>query len=116
MHSDNFDSMTINLRDSANGTFVTSDDSSQLTVSGDLVMALPCASAKRSRLLLEVFDDCSSVCRRLSLRERRAFFRDVNKTVFARNLLETGGVVVSESCEDVEHRPCITCNLVVSTL
>ena len=31
MHSDNFDSMTINLRNSANGTFVTSDDTSQLT-------------------------------------------------------------------------------------
>ena len=33
MHSYNFDSMTVNLRDSANGTFVTSDDSSQLTTS-----------------------------------------------------------------------------------
>ena len=32
MHADSdFDSMTNNLRDSANGTFVTSDDSSQLT-------------------------------------------------------------------------------------
>ena len=37
MHSDNFDSFTINLRDSANATFVTSDDSSQLTESAYLV-------------------------------------------------------------------------------
>ena len=44
--------------------------------------ALPCASAKRSRLLLEVFDDGSSVSRRLSLRER-AIIREVNETVFA---------------------------------
>ena len=53
-------------------------------------MALPCASAKRSRLFPEVFDDCSSVGRRLSPRER-AIIREVNETVFALNFLETGG-------------------------
>ena len=47
-------------------------------------MALPCASAKRSRLLAEVFYDCSSVSRRLSSRER-AIIREVNETVFALN-------------------------------
>ena len=31
-------------------------------------MALPCASAKRSRLLPEVYDDCSSVACKLSRR------------------------------------------------
>ena len=31
MYSDNFDSVTNNLRDSANGTFVTSDDTFRLT-------------------------------------------------------------------------------------
>ena len=34
MRSDNFDSMTNNLRNPANGTFVTSDDSSHLTWNG----------------------------------------------------------------------------------
>ena len=33
---------------------------------GGLGVALPCASAKRSRLLPEVFDDCSSASRGLS--------------------------------------------------
>ena len=37
-------------------------------VSGGLGVALPCASAKRSRLLPEVFDDCSSASCRLSPR------------------------------------------------
>ena len=32
-----------------------------LVVSGGLGVALPSASAKRSRLVLEVFDDCSYV-------------------------------------------------------
>ena len=61
-------------------------------------MALPCASAKRSRLLPEVYDDCSSVTRRLSPCER-AIIREVNKTLL---LLSTSGrraVVGSESCE-----------------
>ena len=35
-----------------------------LVGSGGLGVALPCASAKRSRLLPEVFDDCSCVGRR----------------------------------------------------
>ena len=83
-----------------------------LSISGGLV-ALPCASAKRSRLLPEVFDDCSSVCRRLSLRER-AIIRDLSEIVFALDLLETGSIVGSESCEKVVlstfvHRPGITC-------
>ena len=37
------------------------------SVSGSLGVALPCASAKRSRLFPEVFDECLSVGRGLSL-------------------------------------------------
>ena len=57
-------------------------------------MALPCASAKRYRLLPEVFDDCSSVRRRLSPRGR-AIIKGVNETVFAVNFLEMGDAVDS---------------------
>ena len=63
-----------------------------LSASGGLGVALPCASAKRSRLFPEVFDDCSSVRRRLSPRER-AIIRDLNETVFSLSFLETGGTV-----------------------
>ena len=59
---------------------------------------LPCASATRSRVLLEVFDVYSSVSRRLSPREW-AIIREVNETVVARNFLETGGIVASQSSE-----------------
>ena len=69
---------------------------------GGFGVALPCASAKRCRVLPEVFDDCSSVSRRLSHRER-AITREVNETAFALNFLETGGIVGSESCKKVEH-------------
>ena len=72
------------------------------SVSGGLGVALPCASSRRSRLLLEVLDVCSYVCRRRSPRER-AIIREVNETVFALNFLETGVTVGSESCEQVEH-------------
>ena len=65
-------------------------------------MALPCASAQRSRLPPGVFDDCSSVRRMLSHRER-AINREVSEIVFALNFLETGGTVESESCEKVEY-------------
>ena len=51
-------------------------DVSGLAGSGGLGVALPCVSAKRSRLLPEVFDDCSSVSRRLSPRER-AIIREI---------------------------------------
>ena len=62
-------------------------------------MALLCASAKRSRLLLEVvFDACQSVRRRLSPR-KKAISRQMSETVFALNFLETGGTVDSESFE-----------------
>ena len=64
--------------------------------SGEFGVALPCASAKRLRVLPEVFDDCSSASRRLSLL-RTAIIREVNETVFALNFLETGGIVGSES-------------------
>ena len=70
--------------------------------SGGLDVALPCASAKRSRLFPEVFDDCSSVGLRLSPRDR-AIIREVNETVFALNMLETGCIGLSESCEEVEY-------------
>ena len=69
-------------------------------VPGGLGVALPCASAKRSRHLPEVFDDYSYVCRRLSLRER-AIIKEVKETVFALNFLETGSVGCS--CEKVGY-------------
>ena len=75
-----------------------------LSVSGGLGVALPCASAKRSRLFPEKFDDCEM-----------AIIRAVNETVFAQNFLETGGTVDSESCEKVGvlhivHGLGITCS------
>ena len=66
-----------------------------LSASGGLGVALPCASAKRSRLLPEVFDDYASVSRGLSSRET-ATTREVNETVSALNFLETGRTVGSE--------------------
>ena len=74
-------------------------------------VALPCASAKRARLLPEVFDDCSSVSRTLSPRER-AIIKEVNETAFALNFLETGGIGHFESsdklgtpyCSKTRHR------------
>ena len=58
-----------------------------LFVSGGLDVMLPCASAKRSRLLPEVFDDCSSVSRRRSLRDG-AIIREVSETAIALNFLD----------------------------
>ena len=46
---------------------------------------------------LNVFDDCSSVRRGLSPREK-AIFREVIETVFSLNFLETGCTLDSESC------------------
>ena len=69
---------------------------------GGLGVALPCASAKRSRLIPEVFDDCSHVGRRLSPRDR-AIIRELNETVFALSFVETGGIGRSESCEKVRY-------------
>ena len=48
---------------------------------GDLGVALPCASAKRARLLPEVFDDWSYVGRRLSLRDT-AIIGQLSETAF----------------------------------
>ena len=53
--------------------------------SGGLGVPLFCASAKRSRLLPEVFDDRSYVGRRLSPRER-AIIRELNETAFPGDL------------------------------
>ena len=53
-----------------------------LVDSGGLGVALPCASAKRSRLFREVFDDCSYVGRRLSPRDR-AIIQEMNESAFA---------------------------------
>ena len=75
-----------------------SDVAASLVGSGEFGVALPCASAERSRVLPEVFDDSSSVCRRLSPRES-ATIGEVKKTVLALNFLETGGIIGSESCE-----------------
>ena len=54
--------------------------------SGSAGLALPCASARRSRLLPEVLDDCSCIGRKLSTRDR-AVIRELIKTVFALNFL-----------------------------
>ena len=70
--------------------------------SGGLSVALPCASAKRYRLLLEVFDDCSYVGGRLSPRHR-AIIKELDETAFALNFLQTGGFGCSASCENVEY-------------
>ena len=63
-------------------------------------MALPCASAKPSRLLPEVFDDCSLFGRMLSPRDW-AIIRELNESVFAFEFLETGCIGHSESTEKV---------------
>ena len=65
-----------------------------LVDSGGFGVALPCASAKRSRVLPEVFDD-PSVSRSFSSRER-AIIMEVDETVFALNFLETGVAFGSE--------------------
>ena len=65
-------------------------------------MALPCASAKRSRVLPEVFDDCSRVGPRLSLRDR-AFITEVNETVFCSKFLGDGQFCFSEACQKVGY-------------
>ena len=67
-----------------------------------LCVALWCASAKRSHLLPEVFDDFSSVRRGLFPGER-ATIREVNGTVVALNFFETGGTVDSEPREKVGY-------------
>ena len=59
-------------------------------------------SAKRSRLFPEVFDDCSHVGRRLSPRDM-AIIREMYEREFALNLLEAGGIGLSESCEKVPY-------------
>ena len=65
--------------------------------SGGLLVALPCASAKRSRFLPEVFDDCSCVGRKLSPRdvERDRFF--------AVDFWDSCGIRYSESCKKVVY-------------
>ena len=67
-----------------------------LVCPGSLGVALPCASAKRSRLLPEVFDERSLAF--------RAIIREVNETFFAHL---TGGVVGSESRERVGYSFCL---------
>ena len=72
-----------------------------LVESGGAGVTQLCASARRSRLLLDVVDDCSCVGRKLSSRVR-AIIRKLSETVFALNFLATGGVGLSESCDKVE--------------
>ena len=73
-----------------------------LADSGGLGVALPCASAKHSLVLPEVFDDCSDVGLRLSPRDR-AIIREISERAFALDILETGGIVDSELCEKVDY-------------
>ena len=65
-----------------------------LLQSGTLGVSLPCVSAKRSRLLFEVVDDCSCCGRRLSLRDR-AIIREMNESVFALNFVDRVPVIAS---------------------
>ena len=62
---------------------------------GGAVVALPRPSARRARLLPEVFDDFSCVGRKLSSRVS-AIIRKMNQTAFALSFLETGGVARAE--------------------
>ena len=78
-----------------------------LKVSGGLGAALPCASGKRSRLLPEVFNDCSCGSQALSSRGK-ATIREMNESAFALNFLETGGVGRSESSEMVGYSVAAT--------
>ena len=73
------------------------DVAAGLLGSGGFGVAVPCASAKCSRVFLEVFDGCSSGSR------RRAIIREVNETAFALKFLLTGGIGCSESCEKVVY-------------
>ena len=73
--------------------------------SGGIDVALFCASAKRSQLLPEVFDDCSLVRRWLSPRDR-AIIRELNECVFADNFVETDGI----SCSEVTPNRPQTCH------
>ena len=57
--------------------------------SGGLGVALPSASAKRSRLFQEVVDDCSHGGRRLSPCGG-AIIKEMNESAFALIFLETG--------------------------
>ena len=52
-----------------------------LMVLGDFGVTHPCASAKRSRLLPEVVDDCSLSGRMLSPRDT-VVIREMNESVF----------------------------------
>ena len=73
--------------------------------SGGLGVALPRASAERFRLLPEVFHDCSYVGRRLSPRDGTTI-RKMNESVFAVNVLETGGIGLSAKrlgCSNLVH-------------
>ena len=71
--------------------------------SGETGVALPCASARRSRFPPEVVDDISRVGRNLSPRVR-AVIRELDKTTFALNFLETGGV--AEPCQKCRTPSC----------
>ena len=73
-----------------------------LVVSGGLGLALPSAPAKRSRLLLDVFDDCPYGGCKLSPRVR-AIIREMNESVLALKFFKTGGIGRSESCEKMEY-------------
>ena len=74
-------------------------------VAWNLEVLVWCCCARlptRSRLLHEVFGDCSYVRCRLSPRDR-AIIRELNENIFALSFLETGGIGRSESCEKVGY-------------
>ena len=65
-------------------------------------MALPSTSAKRSRLLPEIVDDCSCVGPRLSPRNR-AVIQEMKESVYALKFLGHGCICHLGSCEKVEY-------------
>ena len=81
--------------------------------SGGLGVALPCASAKRSRLFHEVFDDCSSAGCKLSPRDG-AIIRELNETVLVGFFYWRQAVLVvlnhvENGVLHLVHRTGITC-------
>ena len=75
-------------------------------------MALPCVSAKRSRLFLEVFDDCSYVRCKLSPRGW-AIVRELNDQVLLLiSWRRAEKVILSHAkrwVHHIVHTTCITC-------
>ena len=69
---------------------------------GGTAVALSRAAARRSRLLPEVFDDCSCVGRKRPS-QVRAIIRELNETILAAIFLKSGGVACAGPCPKVAN-------------